>query len=137
MQSAASSIEKIVCPASNVRACSSSSCWNMLSTSTTPHSATYAKRLLGTSYHISGHNAAMDHITVPDLTVYPPRQGRYLLGGRYAWLARLADKVRAQHAGTNGDYVAYCPLSKAFLATLGITEKEFDELIDQGAGDEQ
>jgi hypothetical protein len=79
----------------------------------------------------------MDHITIPDLTKSPPRQGRDLLGGRYAWLARLADKVRAQHAGTNGDYIAYCQLSKAYLATIGISEKQFDDLIDEGAGDEQ
>lgn len=77
----------------------------------------------------------MDHITIPDLTKSPPRPGRQMLGGRYAWLARLADKVRAQHAGTNGDYEAYCPLSKAYLRAAGITESEFDALIDQGAGD--
>ena len=60
-----------------------------------------------------------------------------MLGGRYAWLGRLADKVRAQHAGTNGDYTAYCPVSKAYLDAVGVSEQEFDELIDQGASDEQ
>ena len=78
----------------------------------------------------------MDHITIPDLTKSPPRPGRLLLGGRYAWLARLADKVRAQHAGTNDGYEGYCPLSVAFLRTIGISEETFDELIDQGASDE-
>ena len=78
----------------------------------------------------------MHHITIPDLTKAPPRQGRELLGGRYAWLARLADKVRAQRAGTNGDYVGYCPLSKAYLETVGVTEQTFDGLIDQGADDD-
>lgn len=60
-----------------------------------------------------------------------------MLGGRYAWLGRLADKVRAQHAGTNGDYTGYCRLSKAYLDAVGVSEQEFDELIDQGASDEQ
>lgn len=60
-----------------------------------------------------------------------------MLGGRYAWLARLADKVRAQHAGTNGDYVGYCPLSRAYLQAAGVSEADFDALIDQGADDEE
>jgi hypothetical protein len=38
----------------------------------------------------------------PDLSTTPPRSGRERLG-RYAWLARLADKVRADHADTAGD----------------------------------
>lgn len=37
----------------------------------------------------------------------PPRSGRELLG-RYTWLARLADKARADQAGTEGEYIAYC-----------------------------
>lgn len=78
----------------------------------------------------------MNQITIPDLTKAPPRQGGELLGGRYAWLARLADKVRAQQAGTNGDYVAYCPLSKAFLEAAGVSEQTFNGLIDQGADDD-
>ena len=78
----------------------------------------------------------MNHITIPDLTKGPPRPGRELLGGRYAWLGRLADKVRAQRAGTNGDYVAYCPLSKAYLEAMAVTEQTFDGLIDQGADDD-
>ena len=77
----------------------------------------------------------MNHITIPDLTKAPPRPGRELLGGRYAWLARLADKVRAQQAGTNGDYVGYCALSKEFLSAVGVSEQMFDGLIDQGADD--
>lgn len=79
----------------------------------------------------------MNHTTIPDLTKAPPRPGRALLGGRYAWLGRLADKVRAQHAGTNGDYVGYCPLSKAFLESVGVHEQTFDALIDQGADDDE
>ena len=74
--------------------------------------------------------------TVPDLTVSPPRSGRSMLG-HYAWLARLADKVRSEHAGTNGEYTAYCPLSMGFLERAGVTRETFDALVDQGADDEK
>jgi hypothetical protein len=56
--------------------------------------------------------------------------------GRYAWLARLADKARAHHAGTQGDYVAYCPLSMGFLRAAGVSKTDFDAQIAQGASDE-
>jgi Domain of unknown function (DUF5069) len=72
----------------------------------------------------------------PDLTKAPPRSGRDMLG-RYAWLARLADKVRAEHAGTQGEYVAYCPLSMGFLDRTGVTRNAFDLLIAQGLDDQQ
>lgn len=74
--------------------------------------------------------------TVPDLSSSPPRSGRSLLG-HYAWLARLADKVRAEQAGTNGDYTGYCPLSKGFLERAGVEPDTFDVLIAQGADDEK
>ncbi len=74
--------------------------------------------------------------TAPDFTKAPPRSGRELLGG-YAWLARLADKVRAHHAGTEADYIAYCGLSQGFLKAAGVSEQEFDRLIRDGATDEQ
>ena len=70
----------------------------------------------------------------PDLTATPPRSGRDMLG-RYAWLARLADKVRADHAGNAGDYVAYCPLSTGFLERAGVSVADFDALIRNGASD--
>lgn len=57
--------------------------------------------------------------------------------GRYAWLARLADKIRAVQAGTNGEYVGYCPLSMGFLDRVHISSDVFDSLIEQGATDEQ
>lgn len=74
--------------------------------------------------------------TAPDLTKSPPRSGREMLG-RYAWLARLADKVRAEHAGTNGEYVGYCPLSMGFLEHAGIAREAFDALVEQGADDQK
>jgi hypothetical protein len=75
-------------------------------------------------------------VTAPDFTKAPPRPGRVKLG-RYAWLARLADKVRAEHAGTDADYVAYCPLSMGFLRAAGVSRGDFDALIARGASDEE
>jgi|SRR5947209_4731657 len=69
-----------------------------------------------------------------DLTTTPPRSGREKLG-RYAWLARLADKVRADHAGTEGEYIAYCGLSTGFLDRAGVSVDDFDKLITGGASD--
>jgi hypothetical protein len=74
--------------------------------------------------------------TAPDLSKTPPRPGRTMLGG-YAWLGRLADKARAQHAGTEGEYVAYCPLSMGFLRAAGIARNEFDALIGKNASDDE
>ncbi len=73
--------------------------------------------------------------TIPDLRTTPPRSGKETLG-RYAWLARLADKARAEAAGTNDDYVAYCPMSLGFLRRAGVSEDDFDRLIQQHASDE-
>ena len=65
-----------------------------------------------------------------------PRSSKELLGG-YAHLARMIDKARAREAGVNGDYIYPCPLDKAFLALVEVTEQDFayaaktrtDELI--------
>ena len=72
----------------------------------------------------------------PDLTTAPPRSGRAMLG-RYAWIARLADKARAEYAGTGGEYVAYCPMSTGFLNRAGVDQNVFEQMIEQGATDEQ
>lgn len=71
-----------------------------------------------------------------DLTKTPPRSGREMLGG-YAFLARVADKVRAERAGTNGDYIGYCPMSMSFLERAGVSKDEFDRLIERGASDDE
>lgn len=73
--------------------------------------------------------------TIPDLGTSPPRSGKETLG-RYAWLARLADKARAEAAGTNGEYIAYCPMSMGFLNRAGVDKDDFDRLIRQDASDE-
>ena len=70
-----------------------------------------------------------------DLTSTFPRSGRDLLGG-YAWLARLADKARAEAAGTAGDYVAYCPLSLGYLERTHVSQAEFEKLVADGASDD-
>jgi Domain of unknown function (DUF5069) len=72
---------------------------------------------------------------VRNLDTDPPRSGREMLG-RYSWLARLADKVRADQAGTNGEYMAYCGLSMGFLDRAGVSRETFDALIAGGASDE-
>ena len=77
----------------------------------------------------------MTATTTPDLSTGVPRQGREMLG-RYSWLARLADKVRADHAGTNGEYIAYCGLSMGFLERAGVSKDDFDKLITEGASDQ-
>ncbi len=77
----------------------------------------------------------MSAVSAPDLSTTVPRRGREMLGG-YAWLARLADKARAESAGTDGEYVAYCPLSMGFLNAAGVSQAQFAQLIVDGADDD-
>jgi Domain of unknown function (DUF5069) len=74
------------------------------------------------------------NVAAPDLNSTPPRSGREMLG-RYSWLARLADKVRADHAGTEGEYIAYCGLSTGFLDRAGVSVDDFDKLVRDGSSD--
>jgi hypothetical protein len=74
------------------------------------------------------------NVAAPDLDKTPPRSGREMLG-RYSWLARLADKARSHHAGTVGEYIAYCGLSNGFLLRAGVSVDDFDKLIRDGASD--
>jgi hypothetical protein len=73
-------------------------------------------------------------ITAPDLNTTVPRSGRERLG-KYAWLARLADKARAEQAGTGGEYIAYCGLSTGFLDRAGVSVDAFRTLIRDNASD--
>ena len=65
-----------------------------------------------------------------------PRSPRDLLGG-YVHLGRMLDKARAREAGTNGEYIYPCPLDKALLSFLDVSDQDFayaaktrtDELI--------
>lgn len=72
--------------------------------------------------------------TILNLNASPPRSGRERLGN-YAWLGRIADKARAEDAGTGGAYIAYCGLSKGFLTRAGVTVDDFDKLIRDGKSD--
>ena len=71
-----------------------------------------------------------------NLGVEFPRSSKELLGG-YVHLARMIDKARAREAGINGEYVYACPLDKALLEFLELSEQDFayaaktrtDELI--------
>jgi Domain of unknown function (DUF5069) len=67
----------------------------------------------------------MDTITAPNLNTTSPRSGRMLLD-TYTWLARLADKARADQAGTAGEYIAYCGLSTGFSTAPASRKKHFD-----------
>jgi len=59
-----------------------------------------------------------------DLTKEFPRSSRELLGG-YIHLARMIDKGRAREYGMNGAYIYPCPLDKALLSFLEISEQDF------------
>lgn len=59
-----------------------------------------------------------------------------MLGG-YAWLARLADKVRAEHAGTGDDYRGVLPAVMGFLRPAGVSRGDFDALVRNGESHEQ
>jgi hypothetical protein len=75
-------------------------------------------------------------VIAPDFSKAPPRQGRQMLG-RYAWLARMADKIRAEQAGTSDGYIGFCGLSKGFLERCGVTVDDFAQLISRGAVDDE
>jgi hypothetical protein len=61
---------------------------------------------------------------VKDLSKEYPRSARVLLGG-LVHLARMIDKARARESGVNGEYVYPCPLDKALLEFLEVTEQDF------------
>lgn len=69
-----------------------------------------------------------------DLRHTAPRSGSVKLGD-FPWLARLADKARADFAGTASDYEPYCDISRGFLQRCGISIEEFSSLIRNGAND--
>jgi hypothetical protein len=59
-----------------------------------------------------------------DLTKHFPRSPKQRLGG-YVHLCRMFDKARAKAAGTLGEYIYPCPLDRALLEFLGISDDEF------------
>lgn len=70
----------------------------------------------------------------PDLTQHPPRSPRVRLGG-YLHLPRMLDKIRAQVAGTLGEYIFPCPLDRQFLDFLGIRPEDIVAEVRRGPSD--
>ena len=67
---------------------------------------------------------SMTRPAVKDLRKEYPRSSRDLLGG-FVHLARMIDKARAREAGINGAYIYPCPLDKALMSFLEVTEQDF------------
>ncbi len=57
-----------------------------------------------------------------------PRRGRTALDG-ILWLARVADKARAQAAGTIHDYIYPCPMDRGVFEHWQITAADFDHAV--------
>jgi Domain of unknown function (DUF5069) len=64
-----------------------------------------------------------------------PRSGRDLLGG-VVYLARAIDKMRADLAGTVGEYVAACPQSRKVYDLYGVSPEQFREAVQRNPTDE-
>jgi hypothetical protein len=63
---------------------------------------------------------------VTDLRRHSPRSVQDKLAG-YVHLARMLDKCRATHAGTQGAYIYPCPLDRRLLEFAGMTPEQFAE----------
>jgi predicted PurR-regulated permease PerM len=80
--------------------------------------------------------------TVPDmetkdLRVAPPRRWSDELGG-IRWLPRMIDKARAAMNGTLGDYLyGQSPTDRSFLRALGITYKDFTNIVRRAGDDDE
>lgn len=64
-----------------------------------------------------------------------PRSGRDTLGG-VVYLARAIDKVRADLAGTVGEYIAACPQSRKVYDFFGVTPEQFRGAVGDNPKDE-
>ena len=73
--------------------------------------------------------------TAKDLTKEAPTSPRVRTGG-YAILARMADKGRAEIAGTVGDYHFNCPLDNMLFDFKGVTGENVGKLLENGASNE-
>jgi predicted PurR-regulated permease PerM len=72
-----------------------------------------------------------------DLRVAPPRRWSDEVGG-IRWLPRMIDKAKAAMNGTLGDYLyGESPTDKSFLRALGITYKDFTNIVRRAGDDEQ
>lgn len=73
-------------------------------------------------------------MNAPDLTKRPPRSPRVRLGG-YTILPRILDKIRAELAGTAGEYKYKNPNDWHFFRFTGIDPAALQEQVATGAGD--
>jgi len=64
-----------------------------------------------------------------------PRSGRDLVAG-VVFLGRTIDKMRADLAGTAGEYVAMRGLSNRVFELYGVTAEQFREAVEKNADDE-
>lgn len=64
-----------------------------------------------------------------------PRSGRDLVGG-IVFLGRTIDKMRADIAGTAGEYVAMRGLSNRVFELFGVTAEQFREAVEKNDTDE-
>jgi len=75
-------------------------------------------------------------IQAKDLTKEAATSPRHRTGG-YAILARMADKARADIAGTIGDYHTNCPLDRMLLDWKGVDYAGVRKALEEGATDEE
>jgi hypothetical protein len=75
-------------------------------------------------------------IQAKDLTKEPATSPRHRTGG-YVILARMADKARADIAGTIGDYHTDCPLDHMLLDWKGVEYAGVRKALEEGATDEE
>lgn len=66
---------------------------------------------------------------------FKPR-ARSIVIGDIAWLARIADKARAQLAGRIGDYVYPCPADQRFLQEVELSAEAFTQMVSACADDD-
>ncbi len=73
--------------------------------------------------------------TAKDLTTEAPTSPRVRTGG-YAILSRMADKGRADIAGTIGSYHFDCPLDNMLFGFKGVKGQDVREVLENGGSDE-
>lgn len=64
-----------------------------------------------------------------------PRSGRITLGG-VVYLPRAIDKMRADVAGTVGEYIAMCPQSRRVYDFVGFTGEQLRKVVQDDSTDE-
>ncbi len=81
-------------------------------------------------------SAVKNAVAAKDLTKQAPTSPRQRTGG-YAILSRMADKARADIAGTIGEYHTNCPLDHMLLDWKGVEYASVRKALEAGATDEE